>query len=146
MLSYSTKDSLAKYGNIFFCKIDMIIDSSKNFLGLVALTETSTDTDVKQLIQYISKKEGAPKEQIEDFFGYYKLYTWKNKENLLAVVSRTQIKEKKSQKGKELFKEEMPFDTITPTSINLYFYTIPLQYAEKLTKNLHTGDWLFLKS
>jgi hypothetical protein len=146
MLSYSPQDSLAKYGPVYFYKMDMMVDTTQNFMGLVALAENATDLNTKQLIKYISKKEGTPKEQIEDFFGEYKLYTWRTKENLLAVVSRSYVKENNTTKGRELFKEDYNYNNAKDTVILTYFYTIPLKYAETITQELYTGNWLFLKS
>lgn len=145
MTTWSSRDSLAYFNKMYFHKIEMMKSPKGDFMALVSSNESSGTKNFEDLLQYLTNKNGNPKIMENNFFGSYFVYSWLEKDRLIAIITKLDNKENTLKLGIEIDKENMKFDTIKkPTNVTKLFI-VNKQYIDSIKGKLHRGDWLYLK-
>ena len=146
MRSHNPEDRLAYYDKKRFEKINMMQSLDGDFMALVALNESESEDDFKQLLAHIEQKHGKAKVKKDDFFGSYIVYSWELEDRLLVVSSKYDNKENTLKLEIGMTENVVKIDTTKhPTSNTRLFILNNAYKQDSVVKRLTSGDWLYFK-
>lgn len=143
MTSWNEGDTLATFQALPYCKINMMINESKEFIALCASSDQTDSAVYQKTIQDMTKKYGQPEKQQEDFLGIHTNLSWKLQDRMIQLVSK--IDNRGNTMAVEIGgKEVMKQITQAPT-FKTYLFVIKKQYQDSLRGAFKSGDWLYLE-
>jgi len=143
MTSWNEGDTLARFKALPYCKINMMINESKEFMALCATSDQTDSATYQKTIQDMSKKYGQPEKQQEDFFGIHTNLSWKLEDRLIQLVSKTD--DRKNTMAVEIGGKELMKQIKQVPAFKTYLFVIKKQYLDSLRGALKSGDWLYLE-
>ncbi|MFK8375789.1 hypothetical protein [Capnocytophaga canimorsus] len=143
MRSWSTRDSLAYFQKMHFCKINMATSLQGDFMALVAESESKGTDDFKALLDYLEQKHGKPTVKENSFYNDSFTYHWELDDRLLAIFSRYDNKESSLKLGIEVTEDGVKADTTKhPTHVTRLFILKNQYKHDSIIRNINSGDWV----
>ncbi|MFJ1377146.1 hypothetical protein ACILPE_01295 [Capnocytophaga canimorsus] len=143
MRSWSTRDSLAYFQKMHFCKINMATSLKGDFMALVAESESKGTDDFKALLDYLEQKHGKPTVKENSFYNDSFTYHWELDDRLLAIFSRYDNKESSLKLGIEVTENDVKVDTTKhPTHVTRLFILKNQYKQDSIIRNINSGDWV----
>ncbi|MFJ1327683.1 hypothetical protein [Capnocytophaga canimorsus] len=143
MRSWSTRDSLAYFQKMHFCKINMATSLKGDFMALVAESESKGTDDFKVLLDYLEQKHGKPTVKENSFYNDSFTYHWELDDRLLAIFSRYDNKESSLKLGIEVTENDVKVDTTKqPTHVTRLFILKNQYKHDSIIRNINSGDWV----
>ncbi|GIJ96083.1 hypothetical protein CAPN001_06520 [Capnocytophaga stomatis] len=143
MRSWSTRDSLAYFQKMHFCKINMATSLKGDFMALVAESESKGTDDFKALLDYLEQKHGKPTVKENSFYNDSFTYHWELDDRLLAIFSRYDNKESSLKLGIEVTENDVKVDTTKhPTHVTRLFILKNQYKHDSIIRNINSGDWV----
>ncbi|WP_172915420.1 hypothetical protein [Capnocytophaga canimorsus] len=143
MRSWSTRDSLAYFQKMHFCKINMATSLKGDFMALVAESESKGTDDFKALLYYLEQKHGKPTVKENSFYNDSFTYHWELDDRLLAIFSRYDNKESSLKLGIEVTENDVKVDTTKhPTHVTRLFILKNQYKHDSIIRNINSGDWV----
>ncbi|WP_172917499.1 hypothetical protein [Capnocytophaga canis] len=143
MRSWSTRDSLAYFQKMHFCKINMATSLKGDFMALVTESESKGTDDFKALLDYLEQKHGKPTVKENSFYNDSFTYHWELDDRLLAIFSRYDNKESSLKLGIEVTEDGVKADTTKhPTHVTRLFILKNQYKQDSILRRFTRGDWI----
>lgn len=145
MRSWTPNDRVAYYNEMYFKKIDMMIDANGEFMALTASNESPNENAFKNILNYLEKKNGKAKVIHDDFFGAYKVYLWELKDRVLAISSKYDDKKNMLKLDVEIDENTgVRIDTTKHSTINTNLFILNNKFKQdSIVRKMSSGSWLY---
>ncbi|MEC4054479.1 hypothetical protein VSP10_17040 [Myroides odoratimimus] len=143
MRMWIESDSVAKYGDYYFDKVDMLQSLNKDLIGVACSDLKGDENKVIQLRDYIISKEGEPVEKIAFMVYDCIVYTWQKEDRVLALVVRYHEITEPPFIAEHISAEEQ--EVYTPSRVQVRLFSINNKYKDLVFNNLYRGEWAYMQ-